>query len=158
MIIFSGALFAIIFTIFMGFLCGGAVWFVDTVSLVSIILPLVFFSVITKSGKAINTYIKCSFKKDYEYSALELKMIAMSAKNTVKFCNGMGVFGFLIGFIAALAMLSEPHQIGPTIAISLLTLFYAIGISYFIFFPLQIWAENKLILIDIRACGPSALQ
>jgi Flagellar motor component len=70
--------------------------------------------------------------------------LSAAIKNTIKFTLGTGGFGFLAGLIAVLAFLQNKEMLGPNIAISLLTVFYSIIISYLIFFPVQAWAENKL--------------
>jgi flagellar motor component MotA len=50
----------------------------------------------------------------------------------------------MAGLIAALAHLGSPDNLGPNLAISLMTLMYSIVISFFVFFPTQAWAENKI--------------
>ena len=89
-------------------------------------------------------YIKSSLKKDYQYTKAELESIADALRNTLKLTLAMGGFGFMSGLIIALGNLSSPEMLGPIVAISLISVFYAIAISYFVFFPTQVWAENKI--------------
>lgn len=143
MIIFGGLLFSVVLTYIIGLLCGGVVWLIDFPSLLIIVLPMIFFFCTTKSGGVIGGYIKSSFKKNHEYGAAELQVIALAAKNTVKVILAAGWLGFFAGLIAMLANMDTPTQIGPILAVSLVSLYYAIAISYFMFFPVQAWAENK---------------
>lgn len=147
MIIFAGSLFTVAFIFFVGLLCGGVAWFIDSPSFLVIVLPLIFFLCATKSGKAIGGYIKSSLKRNHEYGASELEIIAASAKNMVKFTLASGWLGFFSGLIAMLASIDNPALIGPNLAVSFITLFYSFAISYLVFFPVQAWAENKAKLI-----------
>jgi len=70
--------------------------------------------------------------------------LSTAVKNTIKFTLGTGGFGFLVGFIACLMFLDKKEMLGPNIAVSLITVFYSILVSFVIFFPVQAWAENKL--------------
>jgi flagellar motor component MotA len=46
--------------------------------------------------------------------------------------------------VDSLYYLDAKDKIGPNLAVSLITLLYSITVSYFVFFPLQAWAENKI--------------
>jgi len=70
--------------------------------------------------------------------------LSAAIKNTIKFYLATGGFGFLAGVIASLAFLGNKEMLGPTVAVSLLTVFYSIIVSYIIFFQVQAWAENKI--------------
>ena len=84
-----------------------------------------------------------SFKKEHKYTRAELNGLSIAVKNTIKFVLAIGGFGFLFGLIASLAHIGTFERFGPNLAISLITLAYSITVSFFIFFPLQAWAENK---------------
>jgi flagellar motor component MotA len=121
--------------------------FADFPSILLILVPLLFFLFVTKSGKIIGMYCRASFSKNYMYTTAELTGISRAAKNTIKFIMSMGGFGFFTGLIAVLRYLEKPEALGPNLAISLMTVLYAITISFFIFFPLQAWAENRINLL-----------
>ena len=89
-------------------------------------------------------YIKTSFAKDHTYTGSELSELVVAVKNTIKFILGTSGLGFLTGIIAMLKNLENRALLGPNMAISLITVFYSLAISFFIFFPTQAWAENKL--------------
>ena len=108
------------------------------------IVFLFFFFLTSKSGSVIGRYIRSSFKKNYAYTRTELVSISSAIKNTIRFSFATGGFGFLIGAIGALTFLGEKERLGPFVALSFLTVFYSIIVSYIIFFPVQAWAENKL--------------
>ena len=150
MIIFAGSLFtiAIIASLSIFALSTSWFWYYDMPSLFYILAVLIFFSQVSRSGKVINNYIKSSFQKNYEYSATELEMIALSAKNMLKLSHATGWFGFFAGAIHVLvAFTDQPEMLGPATGVSFISALYGIAIGYFVFFPLQAWAENKLLLL-----------
>jgi flagellar motor component MotA len=116
--------------------------FIDMPSALLTLVFLFFFFFTSKSGSIIGKYIKSSFKKNYDYTRVELLSLSAAIKNTIKFTLATGGFGFLVGAISSLAVARE--NLGPNIAISLITVFYSIIVSYIVFFPVQAWAENKL--------------
>ena len=144
MLLIFGFLFMIIIFIASGMLTQTLTFFLDLPSLLLIIVPLLFFLIASKSGSYIGKYIATSFKRNHTYTRTELAGLSISVKNTIRFILAVGGFGFLFGLIASLAHIGSLDRFGPNIAISLLTLTYSITISFFIFFPLQAWAENKL--------------
>ena len=144
MLLIFGTLFMIFMFVAVGILSQMLTFFLDLPSILLIIIPLVFFLIASKNGNNICKYIVASFKKNHLYTRTELEGIAISAKNTIRFIMGAGGFGFLFGLIASLAHLGSLDRFGPNLAISLMTLTYSISISYFVFFPLQAWAENKI--------------
>jgi hypothetical protein len=119
-------------------------FFIDLPSILLVFIPLIFFLLASKSGNIIGRYIVMSFKKDHTYTRVELEGLSVSVKNTIKFILAVGGFGFLWGLIASFANLGSPERFGPNFAASLITLTYSIIVSFFVFFPLQAWAENKI--------------
>ena len=148
MLLILGFLFMIIIFVATGILTQMLSFFLDLPSILLIVIPLLFFLIASKSGSIIGKYIVTSFKKSHSYTRTELIGLSISVKNTIRFILAVGGFGFLFGLIASLAHLGSFNRFGPNLAISLLTLTYSITISFFIFFPLQAWAENKLNLTD----------
>ena len=149
MLIILGILFVIfMLVIVMTIMAGGSLLtlsiFIDLPSVLFILIPLIFFMIVTKSGKIIRKYIKSSFVKEYTYTKIELNSISTAIKNIVKFLLASGGFFFIFGIMTSLVFLDRPEMLGPNVAVSLLTLFYAFTIGFFVFFPTQAWAENKI--------------
>ena len=146
MILFAGMLPFALLIAFMAFLVGTEIlWIlVDIPSLVVILLPLVYYLIVSKGHKVLGSYIKNSFKKDYIYNAYELKAISNVAKGSTKVIMTMSYLNIVFALIIVLTNVDDPSFIGVALAVMLISLFYALGISYLMFFPLQSWAENKL--------------
>ena len=144
MLILFGFLLFLFMFVSVGVLSQTLLMLLDLPSALLILIPLFFFLCITKSGSIIGKYIKVSFKKDYTYTRTELAGICGALRNLVKFILAIGGFGFLCGIIGCLINLERPEMLGPNLAVSLITMLYAVSISVFIFFPTQVWAENKL--------------
>ena len=145
MLIIIGFLFSVLISWFVSLPMGiSGSSFIDMPSALLTLVFLFFFFLTSKSGSIISRYIRSSFKKNYNYTRTELVSLSTAVKNTIKFTLAAGGFGFLAGLIAVLASLQNKEMLGPNLAISLLTVFYAIIVSYIIFFPVQAWAENKL--------------
>ena len=144
MILIFGFLFMVFIFAVVGILSQSFAFFIDLPSFLLVLIPLLFFLVISKSGNTICKYVSNSFKKEHKYTGEELKGISASVKNTIKFLLAVGGFGFLTGLIACLAHLGTLERFGPNLALSLITLTYSITISFFCLFPLQAWADNKI--------------
>jgi len=121
-----------------------AVAFFNLPALSLFIVTLSFFLIVSKSGKILGKYIKSSFKKEYTYSLTELENLCTAVKNTIKFNIAAGLAGFLTFIVTALYFLDSPYRLGPNLAMGLSSVIYAVTISYFVFFPTQAWAENKI--------------
>ena len=145
MLLIIGFLFLVFIFIGMSALSGiPLVSIIDLPSALFILVPLLFFLFVSKSGSIIGKYIKTSFKKDYGYTETELEKLSTAIKNTSKFILGTGGLGFLVGFIGILMYLENREMLGPNLAVSLIIVFYAVAISFCVFFPAQAWAENKI--------------
>jgi flagellar motor component MotA len=144
MLLLIGFLFFVFIFAIMGKLTGAAMLFFDLPSALLIFVLLLFFFFASKSGKILSGYIKKSFKKEYAYTETELTALSVAVKNTIKFILSTGGIGFLAGLIASLFYLESWDRLGPNLAISLITLIYSIAVSFFVFFPTQAWAENKI--------------
>ena len=144
MLLIFGFLFMVFIVTAVGIISQTLAFFIDLPSILVIFIPLFFFLLASKSGNIIGRYIVKSFKKDLTYTRAELECLSASVKNTIKFILAVGGFGFLWGLIASFANLGSPERFGPNFAASLITLTYSIIISFFVFFPLQAWAENKI--------------
>jgi len=149
MILIYGFLFMIFFYAAIGTLAAGTFpgflfMYTNLISLLLIFVPLIFFLLITKNGNYIGNYFKASVKKDYVYTRTELEGLSSAAKNAFKFTIGTGLFCFFLFSILSLSVLGDKQQLGPFLAITLSTITFAVGISYFIFFPVEAWAQNKI--------------
>ena len=145
MLLIFGFLVMVFLFVGMGLLSGMRLMqIVDLPTALMIIVPLILFLILTKGGNVINRYIKTSFTKGHTYTGPELAGLSAAIRNTIKFILGTGGLGFLFGLISILMNLQVPQMLGPNIAISLFSVLYSIAISFFVFFPIQAWAENKL--------------
>ena len=144
MLLIIGFLFMVFFTVVMGILTSAWNAFFDLPSIMLMIVSLLFFFPSTKSGKIIGRYFKTSLNKDSAYTGAELASLCAAVKSTIKFILAVGGLGIVSGLIGSLTNLENKNALGPNVALSLLSFFYAITISFFIFFPVQAWAENKM--------------
>ena len=151
MLLIIGFLFMILVLAIVGILSGVATVFIDLPSLSLILVSLLFFCLVSKSGKTIGNYIKTSFRKEHIYTVTKLTALSTALKNAIKFILALGGFGFMIGVIASLAYLGSPERLGPNLAVSLLTLTYSIMITCFVFLPVQAWADNKITTLKDEA-------
>ena len=145
MLLLIGFLFMLFIFISVGMLSGVLpVQIIDLPSAVIVIVPLIFFLILSRSGNVIGRYIKMSFTKEYTYTGSELTNLSMAIRNTIKFILGTSGVGFVLGIIACLINLENKEYLGPNLAVSLIVVLYSIAICFFVFFPTQAWAENKL--------------
>jgi len=151
MLLIIGFLFMVFILAVVSILTGVGTVFVDLPSALLVLVSLIFFWLVSKSGKVIGSYIKTSLKKEHVYTAAELVSLSTALKNTIKFNYLVGGFGFFVGVIAALAFLGSPENIGPNFAIALITVLYPVMINGFVFFPVQAWAENKIAALKNEA-------
>jgi flagellar motor component MotA len=150
MLIIIGFLFMVLILAGVGGLAQSLLMLLDVPSALLTLICLLFFLLTSKSGSVIGRYIKSSFKKNYVYTKTELEGLSTAAKTTVWFILGTGGFGFVTGVIGSLANLRDRELLGPNLAISLITVLYSIMVSFFIFFPVQAWAENKINLLALN--------
>jgi len=144
MILFLGILFTLFFFAIIETLSKSLTMIMNLPSALLILISLLFFLLVSKSGKIIGKYIFTSLKKNYAYTKTELEKISSAIKNTIKFILAAGVFCFMAFAVISLGYIGSPERLGPNLAICLTTLTYAIAVSFFVFFPIQAWAENKL--------------
>jgi len=144
MLLIIGFLFMVFIFAVISVLTGAYTLFIDVPSALVIIVSLIFFCLVSKSGKILGNYIKTSFKKEHIYMSTELAALSSALKNTIKFVFWVGWFVFLAGVIAALRYLDSKDMIGPNLAVALMTVIYAITVNGFVFLPVQSWAENKI--------------
>ena len=143
MLFIFGLIFLIVFFVVL-ILIPGTISILNIPSLFLILVPLLFFIITSKSGESISRYFKSSFKKDYPYTITELEELSLVIKNIIKFTLATGGFCSIIFVMISLSFLNVLERLGPNLAICLTTISYSIAISYFIFFPTQAWAENKV--------------
>ena len=151
MLIIFGFLFLVFFfSLFSLLKIGGGVllFLVDPPAISLIIISLLFFLYVSKNGGVIGKYIKNSFKKNYAYTKAELTSLSIALKSTIKFLLGIGGLGCFVGITFVFRYLERKEYLGPSLAITLFTLIYVFAISFFVFYPTQAWAENRLNALD----------
>jgi len=151
MLLIIGILFMVFIMVCVSLLTRVGGVYADMPSFLFVLIPLLFFFFVTKSGKILCKYIKTSFKREHVYTETELTSLSTALKNTIKFLSFICGFGFFTGIIATLAFLGSPETIGPNVAVALLTVLYPLLISGFVFFPVQAWAENKIAALKNEA-------
>ena len=144
MTIIIGFLFMILMFALVGTISDILLFLIDLPSMIIVIVPLVFFLCISKSGGIMVKYIRSSFKKNYKYSRPELESISAAIKHTIKFTMGAGGFGFMVGLIACIVNTHSAELFLLNLSVSFISLAYAIAISFFVFYPAMVWTENKL--------------
>ena len=146
MILIFGFLFMLFFFAVIGVSSGSFAisMLINLPALLLILIPMVFFLLVTKSGKIIGKYILTSFKKNNTYTKTELEQLSSAIKNTTKFILAAGGFCCIACLVISLGFIGSPEQLGPNLANSLLSFTYSIAISFFVFFPVQAWADNKI--------------
>ena len=147
MLLILGFLFMVIIYAAIGTVAGFLGVLLDPWAFLLVVLPLTFFLFVTRSGKIIGKYIAASFKKEFSYTKTELEELVSATGNTIKFIIAAGIFSFITFAVVSLGHIGTPERLGPSIAISLTSLTYSIGISFFVFFPVQAWAKNKMYVI-----------
>jgi hypothetical protein len=123
--------------------------FWDGFTVFAIILPVALFLIFTKNGRIIWNYMHSSLDKNHQFSKTELQSIVTATRASGKFALGTGVFCLLGSFIMILANFNYAEQFAMNVllrnlGVAFLTPLYTIAIAFFIFYPLQVWAENKL--------------
>ena len=151
MLFIVGFLFMVFIFAVVSMFSGVSTLFIDLPSASMILVPLLFFFFASKSGKILGKYVKTSFRKEHKYSETELAAFSAAVKNTVKFILVIGVFCFVEGVIVCMTYLDSRDKLGPNLAITLITLMYSIAVSCFVFFPAQVWAENKINILKDEA-------
>ena len=144
MILLLGFLFLFFIFAIVGILTQSLEMLINLPSILLILVPLLFFLFTSKSGSIIGKYITTSFKRDYIHTRAELEGLSVAIKNTIKFILASGGFMCITFAIISLGYIGAPEKLGPNLAISLTVLAYSIAICYFVFFPTQAWAENKI--------------
>ena len=144
MILFLGFLFMLFFFAVIGVSSGSLSMLINLPALLLILIPMLFFLLVSKSGKIIGKYISTSFKKNNTYTKTELEQLSSAIKNTTKFILAAGGFCCIACMVISLGFIGSPEHLGPNLANSLLSFTYSIAISFFVFFPVQAWAENKI--------------
>ncbi|MCL2620671.1 MAG: hypothetical protein FWD97_07040 [Defluviitaleaceae bacterium] len=121
---------------------------IDVPSLAFVLIPLVVFSQLSGNAKLLRVYFSGSFKKAHQFSKDELEGFVLAVKGNMKVAIATGAVAFLVALVAGV-LPSWLADYGNelfilNLMISILPMIYAIGIAYFVLFPVQMWAENRL--------------
>ena len=83
-------------------------------------------------------------------------------KKAAEIAPSMGLIGTLVGLIQLLGNLDSPAQIGPAMAVALLTTFYGAILAYMVFAPISAKLENhfrkQIIILDIYLAGAISIS
>ena len=95
-----------------------------------------------QAGKSLNAFLTAFGSGQLSPSEAQEKIrILWTARGLA---SASGVVGCLIGFVNMLANLDDPKSIGPAMAVSLLTLLYAVLISEVLLGPLINRVRNRI--------------
>jgi flagellar motor component MotA len=135
---------AIIGVIFIATFFGTADYFLDIPSiLIVLILPLLLLLVNFKVSDIVQ-YHQLAFSEK-KNDIIEIKKALIMFRSLGNYFMLIGGLGFLIGIVQVLAHISTPAEIGPPLAIALLTFLYAIFLKAFYSKPMMVRLEIKLL-------------
>jgi flagellar motor component MotA len=107
-------------------MAGGMGYYFDLLALMIVIMPT-FLMLFAKHGTSIFKFFK-----------LQTEQKSIIAKDGSKLSLCFGIIGLLIGAVSISAVhSSNPQNIGPALAVALLTPLYGMILMVFIFFPFR---------------------
>jgi flagellar motor component MotA len=86
----------------------------------------------------------CSVLFDKHASPSQLHDAHETAHYAGNYAMGSGFVGTLIGAVLMLGTMTDPAAVGPSMAIAILTVLYAVLLKYFIFTPIQGGLDERL--------------
>lgn len=104
----------------------GLTSFIDLPSLLIILLICIPLLISSGLFKDFNNAFRIALNKKAEYSLIEIKRAIEAVSLTIKTLLCAGIFLFTASLLQILKILSDPVELGPTIAVSLLTLIYTL--------------------------------
>ncbi len=129
------------------FLTGAPLAFLDFPSLIVILtLSLAVLLISGLAGDFLKG-LKLMGKKENMYSTIELKRICEALKLSIRTVLLSGVFGTLAGIVGSLWNLSDPSFIPQNFGVAVLTLLYAIVLT-FVLLPVQSKAKAVLATLE----------
>lgn len=145
MIQIIGVLASFIIIVWIVIISGGTpLWFFDTVSL---ILVFGFTASVLIAGGCFKVFIKSfSFwlSKKSDIPVEEMNGAVSALGLACRAANGAGALGFTIGAIMALVNINTMSKVGPSLALSLLSLLYGMLLGFFVFLPMQTAIRKKI--------------
>ena len=100
------------------------------------------FGGLLAGGRNVIGFFSAIFDKNASPSQLhDAHETVMDAGN---YAIGSGFVGTLVGVVLMLGSLTDPAAVGPSMAVALLTVFYAVLLKYFIFGPIQGGLDERL--------------
>lgn len=100
--------------------------FVDLPSLLIILLICIPLLISSGLFKDFNNAFRIALNKKAEYGLIEIKRAIEAVSLTIKTLLCAGIFLFAASLLQILKMLSDLTELGPTIAVALLTLIYTL--------------------------------
>lgn len=88
--------------------------------------------------------IRVILRRDYHITNDEKRACSALFSLLSKISVVSGVIGFIIGTLMLLKSLDDIYKLGPSIALSLLTILYGLIIGYFVFMPAKFSIENRI--------------
>jgi chemotaxis protein MotA len=96
-------------------------------------------------------------KREIETIADRRERMASVLRRAAEVAPSMGLIGTLVGLIQLLGNLDDPSQIGPAMAVALLTTFYGAVMAYMVFAPIAAKLErntaDEILVCEIYLAG-----
>jgi hypothetical protein len=139
-----GILFFLISTCFVITISGTQVAaFLSFTSILMILVSIISVIIATKSFEDFVNGLKIIVIKNHNVSVIEMFKSIKIYDLLIRTSVGGGILGFFIGIIAMLGNLRALNEVGPYVAISLLSIVYGVVFAYFIFMPIKFRLENE---------------
>lgn len=130
--------------IFVMLMTGCVRCFFDIGSLLMVVLSTIFMLLANFGFSDIRKNFKLGFKKE-RIEPSELKNGIIFFTTMQKYLGISGAIGVMMGLIAMLASLENPEKIGQGLALSLITVLYALFFSMAVAVPFKAGLEKRLI-------------
>lgn len=119
------------------------IWLLDMPSLICILVLTV--PVLLRNGLC-KDFLRAFklLKKDYTCHLSELRRTLDVVELMQKQVLYAGIFSMLVSFLCMLHFISKPETLGPSISVTILTIFYAV-ILEMLLLPLQIEVKRRII-------------
>lgn len=120
------------------------VQYFDALSLLFLAVLIIPIMISTGLLKDLNHALRLVLGKKSEASMLEMKKAKLAVDTMIKVSMCSGIFVAIMQGHAVLHYMAAPTSIGPAISIALLTVFYALAISLFLY-PIGAKIERQIL-------------
>lgn len=135
----------LIVLVWMLFLCGSPIYFLDMPSLIIIISITVFMLMASGLFKDLKRAFVIIAKRNNIFSKLELQRSLEAVQLTMRLLWYSSIFEVIVGVISVLTLLDDPKLIAPNSAVILIAVFYAL-FGCMIFLPIQ--SKLKVLILS----------